>query len=313
MLVTQIGLPDGTDSFFLLVVHTKSRLGGRASTDDRRAGAAQQLLAVLEHDFDGEKVVLLGDFNDNPDDRALNILETGDPSAPAAMEEDPGAFMRNLTEALAAGDHVSHGRNTRDLLPPDRVFINTVDPGSRERNYTHRHDDSHTGDILFDNILVSIPMARHYVLDSVRVFDHRSGVQGNSNTRASDHLPVYADFLLGRDDDDSEASGIRIIALLPNPAGADAGNETITLLNPGDAAISLDGWAFRDRANNVFTIPSQSIPAGGSTVVSLTTNSMPLNNGGDRIELLDSFGVTVDSVTYRANQVTEGLPITVAQ
>jgi hypothetical protein len=87
-----------------MVHHGKSRAGGRAATDFRREGAARAMIHVLDRDF-----ILLGDFNGNPDDRSLNILETGDPNAPGGPEEIDGPFPANLTEPLMAEGHVSHG------------------------------------------------------------------------------------------------------------------------------------------------------------------------------------------------------------
>jgi hypothetical protein len=31
----------------------------------------------LDRDYEDKRFILLGDFNDNPDDKSLNILETG--------------------------------------------------------------------------------------------------------------------------------------------------------------------------------------------------------------------------------------------
>ena len=105
MLRLEIELPDGSDRFTLLVNHTKSRFGGRADNDPRRELAASRLVQALEPQIDGNKIIYVCDCNDSPDDRSANILETGDPSAAAGMEETPGPFMINLTEPLYAMGH----------------------------------------------------------------------------------------------------------------------------------------------------------------------------------------------------------------
>jgi hypothetical protein len=45
--------------------------------------------------------ILLGSFDDNPDDRSLNILETADPNALGSPKVIDGPFLSNLTEPPA--------------------------------------------------------------------------------------------------------------------------------------------------------------------------------------------------------------------
>jgi hypothetical protein len=79
-------------------------------SNPRREGAARAMLRVFERDFDGRGFILLGDFNDNPDDRSLNILETGDPNAPGGPEEIDGPFLSNLTERVRCAALNRRGR-----------------------------------------------------------------------------------------------------------------------------------------------------------------------------------------------------------
>jgi endonuclease/exonuclease/phosphatase family metal-dependent hydrolase len=194
LLVAEVEIPNTPVTFFVMVHHAKSRLGGRAVTDPRREGAAAALVQVLEERFDERDFVLLGDFNDNPDDRSLNILETGNPTAAGGIEEEDGPFLINLMDVLVAADHVSHGRDALDISD-DR--INTVDQGSRVRNDINRGNNTHTGDILFDQLLIPMRMKDRYVAGSAKVFDRPVALEGPANTQASDHLPVFADFVLG--------------------------------------------------------------------------------------------------------------------
>ena len=82
-------------------------------------------------------IVLVGDFNDNPDDQSLNILETGNAGAAGGEENIPGTFMINLTEPLLALGHVSYGLNSADIIS-GTDFVDTIDSGSRGRNNDHR-------------------------------------------------------------------------------------------------------------------------------------------------------------------------------
>ena len=47
LLFVEVGLPTGDDTFFVMVEHSKARVGGRAVTDPRREGAARLLVDVL--------------------------------------------------------------------------------------------------------------------------------------------------------------------------------------------------------------------------------------------------------------------------
>ena len=308
VLRLEIELPDGSDRFTLLVNHTKSRFGGRADNDPRRELAASRLVQALEPQIDGNKIIYVCDCNDSPDDRSANILETGDPSAAAGMEKTPGPFMINLTEPLYAMGHVSHGRKTNELTP-NGMRVDTIDPDSRRRNHDARGTNQNTGDILFDQIYISPTMFLNYEQGSTAVFNDAVAVRGNDTTRASDHLPVFADFTLGMATDGPPASSIlRIAALLPNPDGEDRGNETVTLGNTGAAAVPLGGWQLRDRAGNTFMLEG-TVPANGDLRIVMTSFAMPLNNSGDRITLLDPQQTPVSVVEYSGGQVAPGMEI----
>jgi len=176
----------------LLVHHAKSRFGGRAKTNARRVDASKRIIDYLRVNAGDENIVLVCDCNDTPDDQSVNILETGDPEAKAEMEDRRGPFLFNLTEPVFAEGHVSYGRNSTHIVGQR---INTLDMDARRRNYSKRASDMATGDQLFDQILVSPKIMPAYQADSVGVFDRKVAVRGNRNNRASDHLPVYADFV----------------------------------------------------------------------------------------------------------------------
>ena len=308
LLAVEVGLPGAEASFHVLVTHAKSRRGGRAATDFRREGAARELIRALERAFDERDFILLGDFNDTPDDRSLNILETGDPAAPGLAEDEPGAFLINLTEPLYAKEHVSLGRTSANVHG-DR--IDTVEPGARAFNNRFRGTDRHTGDQLFDQLLVPPrTFEAAYVPGSAAVFDVGVAALGNDTTRASDHLPVYADFVFGAEEDGGEAppSALRITALLPNPDGDDTGREEVTIGNVGDQPQGLAGWRLRDRAANEFALAGM-VPAGGELTVPLAEHTMPLNNGGDEVLLLRPDGRVVHRVAYTGDEVAAGRTI----
>jgi endonuclease/exonuclease/phosphatase family metal-dependent hydrolase len=304
VLTVEVGLPTSNKSFFVMVFHSKSRVGGRTNTDGRREGSARKVLEVLKRDYEDKDFILLGDFNDNPDDASLNILETADPNAIGGPEEIDGPFLSNLTEELCVAGHVSHGRTQNDIIDGK---INTIDPQSRNRNNNARGTNTNTGDILFDQILIPVSMKSKYVSGSITVFDDGIAIAGTSNTQASDHLPVSAEFIF-EEEPSNPPVGIRIISLLPNPHGQDAGREEVTIGNFTTSQLNLQGWKLRDRAGKLFTLTGI-VPANSKLTIIMTVNSMPLNNDGDEVELLDSQGVVKHKVTYSTSEVISGVPI----
>ena len=152
---------------------------GLATTDVRREGAAHAKLRVCERDF-----------NDNPDDRSLNILETGDPNALGGPEEIDGPFLTNLTEPLMAASPVSQGKSAMDIVGDQ---IDTLDPMRFQRNNVAR-GPNHTGMILRPDP-DPVRMRERQGDGSTKVFNHASVLRGSEQTRASDHLPVSADFI----------------------------------------------------------------------------------------------------------------------
>jgi hypothetical protein len=291
-----------------MVHHGKSRAGGRAATDPRREGAARAMIQVFERDFDEKDVILVGDFNDNPDDRSLNILETGDPNAPGGPEEIDGPFLANLTEPLMAAGHVSHGKGAMDIVGDQ---INTLDPMSRQRNNVARGTDQHTGRILFDQILIPVRMRDRYVDGSAKVFNHASALRGSEPTRASDHLSVFADFVFGGvKPPPPPVAAVRMLSLLPSPEGPDEGREQVTLGNGTAEEVDLAGWLLRDRVGNRFALDGM-IPAREQLTITMRACSMPLNNSGDDVSLSDPQGQVRHHVSYSSAQAGSGAVVIV--
>jgi hypothetical protein len=91
---------------------------------------------------------------------------------------------------------------------------------------------------------------------------------------------------------------VRILAALVNPAGADHGKETVTLINVGATPILLDGWLLVDKLRNRFQIDGVTLGAGMATTVQLPQGSIQLSNKGGEIKLVDRAGQTVHTVSY---------------
>jgi len=100
---------------------------------------------------------------------------------------------------------------------------------------------------------------------------------------------------------------VMIVAALPDPVGADLGNESVTVLNTTAEPVDLAGWALVDTARGRHVL-GQSL-AGGEAVRVPLGNGVALGNTGDTLTLVDPKGMTVDKVDYKAGQVRSGRTI----
>jgi exonuclease III len=192
-LVVTVSSPDGKASLVIVCVHAKSRRDGRSATDARREGAARVLAARIKAKFAGSPVAVMGDFNDTPDDRSLNILETGNPDAAAGPEEADGPLLTNLCEPLAVRDWASQGCKPQ-YVEKQTGWIDVRVPGSRARNNQMRGTDRHSGPALFDQILISPSLKSAWIPGSTDIYRKPITLEGPGFSRPSDHMPVYADF-----------------------------------------------------------------------------------------------------------------------
>lgn len=306
LLCIPVEIPGESEPLHVLVHHAKSRMGGRDVTDSRRELASRLVLSALELGFDGKRFAIVGDFNDNPDDGSLNILEAGQPGALAGPEEIEGPFLLNLCEPLVLLDHVSWGLRASDIVDGR---INTVRPGSRQKNNDERGTAGRVSPILFDQILIPVGMTTLYIPGSAKVFDDPAAILGGANA-ASDHLPVFADlFFPGPiEPPPPPPSGVIISALFPDPIDEDRGREEVTLRNTTSVPVDLAGWRLSDRASNIFELGGI-IDAGGTVTFVLPVNELPLNNGGDEVTLHRPDGSIAHSVTYTGSQAKPGVRI----
>lgn len=89
---------------------------------------------------------------------------------------------------------------------------------------------------------------------------------------------------------------------LPNPVGSDD-QEFIELFNADLETIPLDGWSIAD-ASKSFALDGLEITAGQHLLLPRSLTGLALNNTVETIELIDPFGITLDSFSYDSS--TEG-------
>jgi endonuclease/exonuclease/phosphatase family metal-dependent hydrolase len=207
----EVGVRIGEKTIYFLVQHYKSRRGGRIQTDIQRSEASSLIVTYIKKKRANDHVIVLGDFNDNPDDRALNILEYGDEKAVGGIDSLPDTFLHNTSEALLERDMVSHGLGYTYAKSKSTTY-STVVAGSRNENNRFRgkeydyYKDVKIKDTLLDQILISQNL-KPFVLNA-GIFINSAAVSGKMSkikfTKqglvytfrgdfASDHVPVYLD------------------------------------------------------------------------------------------------------------------------
>lgn len=199
-------LPSG-QRVLCYVAHAKSRYGGRVKSEERRREHSREFVKYLKANYKltDTAIVLLGDLNDTPDDASLNILETGDPNAPAAQENEPDTFLIDLGEPLWVRDMATEGLNLDHVGPDGKIKLQAA--GNRQRNWdtlNEPDDPARWRPIMFDIILVSPWLAKRLDSAGMRIYDQPDALgpsqpldqESKDPTRASDHLPIFADFNL---------------------------------------------------------------------------------------------------------------------
>jgi hypothetical protein len=103
------------------------------------------------------------------------------------------------------------------------------------------------------------------------------------------------------------ADSLLIVAALPDPAGTDAGHETVTLINPGATSVDLTGWTLGDAGGS--RQPLSGVVAAGDTVRIVIRTPVRLGNTGDTVLLTDPTDRLADRLVYTQEQTRSGRSI----
>jgi endonuclease G len=112
-----------------------------------------------------------------------------------------------------------------------------------------------------------------------------------------------------------EVVDVFIAAAMPDPAGADAGQEWVSLINLGSEAIDLQGWQLADQfdrrtALKAIAAAGTSLLLGpGESVVLKGLEPLRLANRGGVIKLFNDSNERIDWVNYTEPMVTAGKPV----
>ncbi len=104
-----------------------------------------------------------------------------------------------------------------------------------------------------------------------------------------------------------QAAAVVIKSVLVNPAGSDTGKEKVELLNSGITAVDIKNWVLEVKGKK--ELLSGNIAGGKKLAITLSGNKAKLTNSGATINLLNTAGNIVHTVTYKKSQVKEGEPI----
>jgi hypothetical protein len=167
------------EPIWFFVNHWPSRLGGKEKSDVKRAYVAQVLKDKIENIYLGEKyarVVVMGDFNDNPNDSTLSILTE-------AKKNSRAEPMVNMMKPLAQQNQFSlRYKEENDIFDQFIVSENLLD---KKNPYYLRLNGAHIFNPPF--LLFNHPK---YGLVPNRTYAGGKWVGGYS-----DHLPVYFDIV----------------------------------------------------------------------------------------------------------------------
>ena len=102
--------------------------------------------------------------------------------------------------------------------------------------------------------------------------------------------------LLGEENETGRPAVV-IDRMIPNPVGADANAESVTLLNTGPGSVDLSGWKLADDDGGHWPLAGDIAPDQERTFVRNGTG-MQLGNGGDLVMLINNDGDEVDQIEY---------------
>ena len=265
-----------TQERIFIVLHMKAFAD--TTSWQRRASASAALKTFLDATYPTQRVIVLGDWNDDLD----TSITSGRPTPYANLNADPGRYTfltRVLTDAGVA--------TTCD-------FSDAI-----------------------DHQLVTNEIAADRVSGSVEAYELDAQIPSYCNT-TSDHFPVLVRYRFGGGTPPPPPPGAVILnEILANEPGSNTGAEFVEIVNLGGSAANLSGWQLRDATTTRHTFApgttlaagkaivvfasAASIPAGTPGAIAASTGALSLANGGDSVVLRDAAGATVDSNSYSSS------------
>ena len=261
-----------TLDLIVIATHLKSSLGRTGESDADNARKRETVMASIADrvnellaDDPGQTIFVAGDINVGVTDNEKNgtSLSEDNFSGPGDRYDETHAL---LTSGLVDGLRM---RNLAENLSETFLgFGNTTPP----------FQGSGAIDAIYVAGATASAFAPAQALDTTLGSDHFAIFTTNADTLPCDCDCDCCERCCGEDSPSTDpihpgdgtvaVSGIMIQAVLPDPAGQDAGNERITIHNPGPP-ITINGWFFQDAKDNTFQIPGNTVLVNGPNDITL--------------------------------------------
>ena len=263
------------ENFVIIGLHFLAQPNREDRRLQREAQAEVIRRLAVEKMNEGNKIIVLGDFNDYDGD--INSKDHIDSSPITEVLE----IVKNMDSDNLSDDLI----NVASLLP-------------KANRYTAFYDANDNGKLDYPNEFTSID----HILISPKLVDMVEVVEiphDHDPRLVTDHFPVIVYMSFDKGEVQTADIKIRMTSLLPNPEGDENENEELSLKNFGTQAVDLTNWKVRDRARKIWLLDELGIiePGKGKTI-KRNGKEMALNNNGDTVELIDPSGKIVQTITY---------------
>jgi endonuclease/exonuclease/phosphatase family metal-dependent hydrolase len=274
LLVTVNG---DTEDIVVIVLHAKA-FDDTASWQ-RRRDASIALKSYLDATYPIQKVIVIGDFNDDVD----TSITSGQESPYQNFVSDTADY-EFLTEPLSLAGLSS----------------------------TVSYSD------VIDHHLATNDLSGTYIAGSAEIYRVDQFISGYG-TNTSDHYPVLTRYDLSGTlppppPPSSSPDQVFINEILANEPGSSTSGEFIELVNAADTGADLSGCTLSDGTSVRHTFPpgttldagkaivifaaANAIPGGLANAVAASTGTLSLNNSSETVSLKSSSGVVIDSFSY---------------
>ncbi|MEM8485273.1 MAG: lamin tail domain-containing protein [Bacteroidota bacterium] len=311
------------NTFNLYSAHLKA--GDGPWNENLRYDEAEILRMHLNSLPDSVEFIVAGDLNIGEDNEAAyqlltrigsdstgQLVDLVEPALIGRWRNNPAfaAVHSQSPRAIAIGGGASGGMDDRfDFILGSQHVFDTEKIAFKAGSYTvYGNDGQHFNKAITDgpNLVVSDDMAQ-------ALHD------------ASDHLPVYADFVSYTDSSVASAPVLMFSEIFYDTPGTDADEEWVELYNNGTGAVDLAGWSLVDNNGDGFTytFPESHVMQAGTyfTVANdanafvalygygadLYDNIPPLNNSGDALLLRNPADEVMDEVAWEGG-ASKGVP-----
>jgi endonuclease/exonuclease/phosphatase family metal-dependent hydrolase len=261
-----------TEDLVVIVLHAKAF--NDLTSFQRRQAASTALKSFLDTTYPTQKVIVVGDFNDDVD----TSITSGQASPYQNFVSDTADYTF-LTRPLSLS-----GQSSTVSFPD-----------------------------MIDHHLATNDLASGFVASSAEVYRVDAFISGYGNN-TSDHFPVLSRYSLGGVTPPPPTGQLIINEIMANEPGSATAGEFVEILNGTSASVSLAGFTISDATGVRHTFASgttlaagkaivvfagaSAIPGGLTNAVAASTGSLILGNSGDTVTLKNSSGASVNSFTY---------------